>query len=175
MQSRVAKAYLEAERIIIKDRDLINDLHYNRHYGRIENGKLILHPVEALYLVYTGKLEVYDNDKKLSFEDIVKRLSHNDEKLWIRFLVYMDLRRRGLIALPLKGRDITFLLYSRGADVNYDAAKYLVYAVSEGVRIDFRDLARIAEEARRSRKEVILAVMDRQGEIAYYSMNTISL
>ncbi|RLF16896.1 MAG: tRNA-intron lyase [Thermoprotei archaeon] len=175
MRNKIAKAYLEEGRVVIKDDKWINELHYNKHYGRLDGNELVLHPVEALYLMHIGKLEVYEGEKKLSFEELTRRFSKTDSKLWMRFLVYCDLRRRGLIAVPLKGRNVSFLLYGRGANVEYNATKYLVYAVCEGVRVDFKELARIAEEARRSKKEVVLAVMDRQGEIAYYSMSTISL
>jgi len=145
-------------------------------YGELERGKLKLMPVEALYLVKLGKLRVVDSEgSSLDFQALVSLFSKKDPLIWARFLVYQDLRRRGYIVKAGYGKGISFRVYRRGAKVGSEPAKYLVFGVAEGESFDVAFLAKIADEARSSQKDLILAVIDRQGDITYYDVSRVSL
>jgi len=61
-------------------------------------------------------------------------------------------------------------LYKRGAEAGKEGAKYLVFGVAEGIPIDLRTIIEKAREARNLRKELIIAVIDSQGEVCYYAI-----
>ncbi len=165
---------LNEDKVILYDKDVGRKFHEENHYGEYDKqGNLVLSSVEALYLVDKGRLRVLDKGgKELCVNELVLHFTKYDPNFWIKYLVYSDLRRRGYV---IKWGTSTLALYRRGADPDYEASKYIVYVITEGRKLDFKELERISDQARRLRKELILAVVDRQGEIAYYTVNTLSL
>ena len=58
---------------------------------------LILDIIEAVYLVEKNLLEVYENGRRLSLEELMKRAEEHYENFRERYLVYKDLRDLSLI------------------------------------------------------------------------------
>lgn len=168
-------ALIKEGKILIKDPDA-KRIHNENKCGEFSEEGLVLSGVEALYLLERGKIRVInERGIELSMNELAAILAETDPGIWIKYLVYSDLRRRGYVLRPLPGPSPCFMLYERGTDPDYGTSKYLVYAVVEGVKVDFKELEKMSERARRLRKELILAVLDRQGEIAYYAVNSITL
>ncbi|TFG16978.1 MAG: hypothetical protein EU533_08600, partial [Promethearchaeota archaeon] len=69
------------------------------------------------------------------------------------------------------GEGIEFRVYKRGADFEKDSARYLIYPVFEGSPIELRDLDKISRVALGSRKDLIVATVDRLSKPIYYSVN----
>jgi tRNA-intron endonuclease len=82
----------------------------------------------------------------------------------------MDLRKRGYIVRTGYGDGIEFRVYKRGADFENDTAKYLIYPVFEGKPIELRDLDKMSRVALGSRKDLIVATVDRLSKPIYYSV-----
>ena len=139
-----------------------------RGYGIIENGYIKLKPVEALFLLHHNKIEVYSSDKKLNFSELFDIFSSLDPELYVKYMVYEDLRKRGFVVKEGFSKRAEFRLYEGYKQSK--VAKYLVNCFVEGKRIDLRLLAQIVDEALRSEKELILAIVDKEGNISYYSV-----
>lgn len=142
-------------------------------YGEVKQGDLVLNAVEALYLLDKNKIAITDElGKALSFRELVDYFSKKDENLWLRYLLYADLRRRGyVVKLGFKEKSVEFRVYQKGAEAGKEVSRYLVVGVAEGATLEISELFSLAERARRMRKELILAVVDRQGDIAYYDVS----
>lgn len=152
------------------------EIHKQGYFGEFEGDRLILSDVEALFLVDKEKIIVIDeNGRILSFKDLVYRLSEKNENLWLKYLLYSDLRRRGYIVKEGYGGDLEFRVYRRGATIGKEPAKYLVYGLVEGRTISISELRNISNRAKLSNKDLIIAVIDRQGEITYYEALEINL
>lgn len=152
------------------------ELHSNGYFGELDGEKLRLSPVEALYLVKRGRIEVIDEiGATKDFRSLLSTLNPATRQLWTDYLVYSDLRDRGYIVRPGFTKGGSFRLYKRGTEVGEEAAKSLVYVLSEGKPITVLRLAEIAREARTLRKEPIFAVVDSQGDLTYYSMTATDL
>ena len=82
----------------------------------------------------------------------------------------MDLRKRGYIVRTGFGGGIEFRVYKRGSDFENDTAKYLIYPVFEGNPIELRDLDKMSRVALGSRKDLIVATVDRLSKPIYYSV-----
>ena len=82
----------------------------------------------------------------------------------------MDLRKRGYIVRTGYGDGIEFRVFKRGANFEEDSAKYLIYPVYEGSPIELKDLDRISRVAMSSRKDLIVATVDRLSKPIYYSV-----
>ncbi len=147
-------------------------LHEKGNYGEFgDDGLLHLEPVEALLLNERGRLSIKDKtDKEYTFRDLVRYFSKRDPKLWIKYLVYRDLKSRGYVVKQGFGGGIDFRLYPRGSKVGEEAAKNLIYIVTEGTPIDLKELDRVTKLAVSTRKQLTMALVNRQGDVVYYNV-----
>ncbi|MDD1764390.1 MAG: tRNA-intron lyase [Candidatus Methanomethyliaceae archaeon] len=172
--SELPKSLLKQKKAIISGPDA-DKVHQQGSFGELEKGRLSLSDVEILFLLEREKILLYDDSGKLlAFPEAVALLSKNDHEMWVRYLLYSDLRRRGYIVKPGYGPKLEYRVYRRGAIVGKEPAKYLVYGLVEGKTIGISELTSISNSAKLSKKDLILAVIDRQGEIAYYEASEIT-
>jgi tRNA-intron endonuclease len=146
----------------------------SRGYGTAENDELTLAFYEALYLVDKELLEVKDeNGKEVDFQSLLQCYEKEYENAWVNYLVYRDLRSRGYVVREGFGAGIDFRIYERGA-YGKDTASYLVLGTQEGKPLPINDLAATLQQCQSQKKELILAVMNRRGEIVYYSVSQLT-
>jgi tRNA-intron endonuclease len=151
-------------------------VHQQGSMGELQSGRLTLSGVEVLYLMEREKIELSGSSGAgIDFPSLVEALSEDDPEVWLRFLLYSDLRRRGYIVKPGYTKGLEYRVYRRGAEVGKEPAKYLVVGLVEGRAVTVPELASIANSAKLSKKDLILAVIDRQGEITYYDASEVSL
>ncbi len=151
-------------------------LHQQGAVGTMEKGILKLNDVEVLYLLEREKIAVCDEQGDvIDFPSLLSRLKGYEPEIWLKFLLYSDLRKRGYTVKPGFGPKLEYRVYERGAQVGKEPAKYLVYGVVEGKTVRVSDIASISESAKLSKKDLILAVIDRQGEITYYDTTEVNL
>ena len=147
---------------------------YQDGYGSMLNDRrlLALQPFEALYLVEKMKIAVIDEESrnKTVFQDLLWRFSTDDPLIWTRFVVYRDLRSRGFVAREGPGLGVDFLVYERGS-YGKKPPRYLVYTVWEGSTEPMKHLRDIMDAAEETEKILRLAVVDRRGEIVYYTLS----
>jgi len=146
-----------------------------RGYGTAENDVFTLAFYEALYLVDKELLEVKDEiGKEVDFQSLLQCYEKANENAWVNYLVYRDLRSRGYVVREGFGAGIDFRIYERGA-YGKDTASYLVLGTQEGKPLPINDLAVTLQQCQSQKKELILAVMNRRGEIVYYSVSELHI
>jgi tRNA-intron endonuclease len=145
-------------------------------YGVEEKGKLQLTFYEALFLLGKGAITVTDKEtkKKMGFQDLLKRFQQVDKDAWVRYLIYRDLRGRGYVAREGFGLGIDFRVYERG-DYGKGTAKHLIFGIQEGQPVTIEKLARTQRHVQNLKKNLILAVINRRGEIVYYSLSELDI
>jgi tRNA-intron endonuclease len=145
-------------------------LYETGYYGTLKSETtLVLEPEEALLLARRQRIVVSDGaEGLLEFSVLLERLGEGRSGLWTRFLVYSDLRSRGYVVRTGYGKGLLFRVYPRGAKLNESTAKYFVCAISEGSPLKVGELDAFSKQAKRNRKKLMLAVLDRQGETTYY-------
>lgn len=170
---------IEQDKVVISDLEGIEEFYKNSYIGNVEKTSeekeiLILDPVETLLLCERHRILLWeDNDKNKKqhdFEDLLTYFTQFDDRLWHKYIIYMDLRKRGYIVRTGYGDGLEFLVYKRGADYEKDSAKYLIFPVFEGDPIELRDLDKMSRVAMSSRKELIVATVDRLSKPIYYSV-----
>ena len=145
-----------------------------RGYGTAENDVFTLAFYEALYLLDKEMLEVKDEKgEEVDFQRLLRCYEGVDENAWVKYLVYRDLRSRGYVAREGFGAGIDFRIYERGA-YGKDTASYLVMSTQEGTPVPIQDLTDAMLQCQSQKKELILAVMNRRGEIVYYSISQLT-
>lgn len=175
-EGRPLRLILSEAGLFAEDTNEAQKLHSSSYFGEYVAGKLRLTEVEALYLLERGRAKVFDESgRELSFEELIKRLSVKRPKLWLEYLIYSDLRRRGYIVKEGFGGRVEFRVYRRGAKVGEEGAKFLVYGVYEGEPLDLDELHEMVRSARSLRKEPVLAIVNAQGEVCYYAVSLVML
>lgn len=141
----------------------------DKGYGEARRKYLELNSLEALYLVYAQKLSLEKRSKIVDFNNLMEMFSGKDKNVFPRFLVYRDLRSRGYVVKGGYGERIDFLVYERG-DYPSKPAKYRIIGVDEGHSIDVLKLIDLLRFSTMSKKELKIAVIERRGEVVYYSL-----
>ena len=164
MSHEAVEGVLEGSRVEVKNGEELAE----RGFGVQAGESLWLTLVEAAYLVDKGELRVVEGGERrnIGFEDLVKRASSMDNSFWQKLVVYTDLRDRGLRAQPLEG---TYLILAE-KKVREGERRYMVLCLEEGVRIGFRELEGYIRRALESRRELVLAIVDKDGNISYYKV-----
>lgn len=153
------------------------DMLFQSGYGTLREDKsATLSRCEALYLLAEDRIKVVEGAEKgeVTFRPLLERFRAEDPEIWTRYLIFRDLRSRGYVVKDGVGWGIDFRMYERGT-YRKKAAKYVVYAVCEGSPIPTRRLDEVLRLVHGMKKELIVAVVDRRGEIVYYSLARFNL
>jgi tRNA-intron endonuclease len=142
----------------------------DRGFGDLKNGKLLFTPYETFYLIEKQRIRVFDKktQKELTLRDVVRRVSVGKPEIWIKYLVYRDLRDRGYIVRE-SDRKFDFDIYGKGP------LRRLISIVYEGGEASLRKLQKLLGHAEQQKKELILAVVDRRTDIVYYTLSSMNV
>jgi tRNA-intron endonuclease len=145
-----------------------------RGYGTSDDKIFALTFFEALYLQDKGMLTVKgDKNETVDFQTLLHSYEAVNENAWVNYLVYRDLRSRGYVVREGFGAGTEFRVYERGA-YGKDSASYMVLGTQEGKPLGVDDLATVLAQCQSQKKELVLAVMNRRGEIVYYSVSQLT-
>ena len=159
--------------VVVAEQSSIDALN-SRGYGTIEEKVFTLTFYEALYLTDKAMLEVKSQDgKTVDFQGLLHCYEAQNENAWVSYMIYRDLRSRGYVAREGFGGKIDFRVYERGT-YGKDTAPYLVLSTQEGKPLCINDLGDALQQCQSQKKELTLAVMNRRGEIVYYSVSQLT-
>ncbi|MDV3294156.1 MAG: tRNA-intron lyase, partial [Nitrososphaerales archaeon] len=140
-------------------------------YGAREGKELWLQDYEALYLLYAKKLELASKGgEQVGFEGLAEETQRKVRDSWTKFIIYRDLRSRGYVVREGFGFGTDLRVYERG-DYPKKPAKYVVFALDEGIERRVDDLQKSVREMAKMGKEAIIAVIERRGEVIYYRVS----
>ncbi len=169
-QIRPFRAALKGGDVTVTDRDRYGELEESG-YGAKEGKDLVLRDYEALYLLYAKKLEIeVEGGEKITFERLAELAQKRAQDSWTKFVIYRDLRSRGYIVREGFGFGTDLRVYERG-DYPKKPAKYVVFALDEGIEKGMADLQKSVREMAKMGKEAIIAVIERRGEVIYYKVS----
>ena len=147
----------------------------SRGYGVAKDDDFLLTFYDGLYLLDKGNMEIEDGKSEtVNFQGLLQHYGVVDENAWAKYLTYRDLRSRGYVVRRGFGLGIDFRVYERGG-YGEETAKLLVLSMQEGKPKSLEDLTRVLRQCQSLKKELVLAVMNRRGEIVYYSVSQLTL
>jgi tRNA-intron endonuclease len=137
---------------------------------RLDDTRLLLSPLEMLYLAGEGVLEIRENDHPVPSGDIARRAGESDSELFQKSAVYADLRHRGYI--PKTGYKFGhhFRVYS-GRKAHSDM---LVHAVKENEDLPMSSISRSVRLAHSVKKKMLFGCVYTSG-IQYVEFARIKL
>ena len=168
-EPQILKAKKSSKGFLIKDKDSGQKLKI-RGYGDKKKHGLLLRDYEVLFLIHSSKFEVFQTNKKLTFNDILNIALLRDQTAWTKFLIYRDLRTRGYIPKEGFGFGTDFRVYEKG-EYGSKPAKYVIFAMNEGTELNVQSLTSSVKQILRMGKLPIVAVVERRGEVIYYHLS----
>jgi tRNA-intron endonuclease len=143
------------------------EVHGRFGMGESRDGKIHLEPIEAMYLIETGRIEIEGID---GLQDLLELFSDRE----MAYLVYRDLKNRGFIARPFtEPYDMT--IHRRGESPDSHPSMCWVKAVSEQDPVLLDDVGRWIKGAQQAKRRMIVAVIDEEGDITYYEVRSLDL
>ncbi|MHA1111543.1 MAG: tRNA-intron lyase [Promethearchaeota archaeon] len=136
---------------------------------------ILLHPLEALYLIERGKLNVsFEIDSEIiTFDGILEKVMANDAEIWQKYIVYRDIRHRGYIIRIGYGGAAEFRVFQRGARFAKDSAKFVFFIIKDGIPVVLGKLENLVNQVLGDRKKLILAIFDKLGDSTFYELEQI--
>lgn len=171
---------IEAEfmgnKVFISDENDAKEIFDMGSYGKFKNDKLILSLTETFYLMEKNKIDVKENNKKLDKEKFYKRASEIDPEFHYKYIVYSDLRERGLLVKTGFKFGTHFRVYGKGVKLKKgpkttkEHTKWVVHAVPENYTCSFPELSRFVRLGQNIRAKPLIGVVDEEGDVTYYEI-----
>lgn len=135
-------------------------------YGTWDGDKLVLSLVEAAALFERQKIEI----ENYNLQKFITYCSEKEENFMARFLVYKDLRERGL-PVRIGFKDCDFRVYERGAKPsNNKKIKWIVFCTGEDYACEMNQLGRAIKLAKNIKAEALWVVVDDDESITAYKI-----
>ena len=139
-------------------------------FGEKTNNRIEYSWFEALFLENKKQMEIHSNNKKLSFENLIKKAKKHDKRIETKFSLFKNLREKGyLVKTALKfGAD--FRIYKKGVKPGEDHALWLAYAVRESEPHTWHDFAAKNRVAHSTKKKLLIGIVDDENDVTYYEI-----
>lgn len=135
----------------------------------LKDGRIRLSLLEAAYLLDTEKITVIDGkNNPLTPQQFEARASKIEKEHWLRAAVFNDLRSRGYIVKTALKFGADFRVYDKGVKPGEDHARWIVYPVHEKETMTWHDFSSKNRVAHSTRKRLLIAVVDDEGDVSYW-------
>jgi tRNA-intron endonuclease, archaea type len=139
----------------------------NKGFGEVFNKEYLLNSLESLFLLQNNKIKIYRNKTEYDFSTFLKTLIKKDKKILTKYLIFRDLRSKGYVTREGFGFGTDFRIYERG-EYNKKTSRYVSIGLNEGTNIKASEFAEFIEQVENMGKSVVIAVVERRGEVIYY-------
>lgn len=128
---------------------------------------------EALFLLEKEKIEIFLGKKKLSLEELKKKFQKIDKRTQLKYVVFKDLRERGYIVKTALKFGADFRVYEKGSGPGKKHSKWIVFVDHESKNIKWHEFSAKNRVAHSTKKNLLLSIVDEEGDISYYECSWI--
>ena len=143
----------------------------SKRFGEQKNDKIVYSLYEALYLLEKGQIEIYQKNKSLDFQELLRKTIKKDKKAHIKYLVFKDIRQRGYIIKTALKFGADFRVYEKGAKPGNEHAKWILYTAKEHDSINWHEFAAKNRIAHSTNKNLLIAIVDEESDVSYYEVS----
>ncbi|VVB75937.1 tRNA-splicing endonuclease [uncultured archaeon] len=160
-------------KVLVEDSTLKGQL-MEKGFGESKSRSLVLDLFEALFLAQKDKLCVCDKkEKKVSEKKLLSLGLEHDKKFYSKFIVYSDLRERGYCVKTGLKFGFDFRVYPKGKKMGEEHSKFVIHVAPESEKISMSQLSRMTRLAGNIHTITVVAVVDREDSVNYYSTERI--
>jgi len=168
-------AHLFENKVVVEDSTLKGTL-VEKGFGENKGRNLVLDLFESLFLSKNNKLVVLDKKEKTVGEKKLLGLAlDKDKRFYSKFTVYSDLREKGYCVKTGLKFGFDFRVYPKGKKMGEDHSKYVIHVAPESEKITMPQLSRMTRLAGNIHTVVVVAVIDSEDYVNYYSTERILL
>ena len=166
------KAYFSNERVLTESSDNARELYNQSRYGNLlDDGRVQLSLIEALYLAEKNRLKIYDSrNKELNFDALLKKSQKAEPNFRVRYCVYKDIRNRGYIIKTALKFGADFRIYDRGVKPGEDHARWVVFPVHESSTLTWYEFSSKNRVAHSTKKRLLIGCVDDEGDVTYWEI-----
>jgi tRNA-intron endonuclease len=165
-------AYLLGEMISSNSSEAHN-LYIKSSFGEPKGEKIQYTLYEALFLLEKGKIELFSGTKNIPIKEALKKFQKIDKRIQIKYSVFKDLRERGYIVKTALKFGADFRIYDKGARPGKDHAKWICFVDHEAKRLTWHEFSAKNRVAHSTKKKLLLAIVDEEGDVSYYEVGWI--
>ena len=115
-------------------------------------------------------MEVFLKKKKLSEDELMKKILRLDKKIQVKYPVFRDLRKKGYVVKTALKFGAEFRVYPKGAKPGKKHAKWIVFTDYESKKLTWYEFSSKSRVAHSTKKNLLLAIVDEEGDITYYEI-----
>ena len=128
---------------------------------------------EALFLSEKGKINIFHGKKKISGKDLMKKAQRADKRINVKYPVFKDLREKGYIVKTALKFGADFRVYEKGTKPGKKHARWIVFTDHESKKITWQEFSAKNRVAHSTKKNLLLAILDVEGDVSYYEIKWI--
>jgi len=167
-------ASIHEDHILTEDSDKARELFAKSQFGTIHHGQVSLTFIEALYLVEHKKIHIKNKrGEVIPFEKLLKRARRQEKKVWIKYVIFRDLRKRGYIVKTGLKFGAEYRVYPRGVKPGEDHAKWIIFPVAANESLTWYEFASKNRVAHSTKKNLLIGIVDEENNITYYQIEWI--
>ena len=161
--------------IIVKKPKDVGRLFNKSHFGEIiSNDRLKLDLIEGIFLLDENKIRIFHNQNELGFQELVKIAAKQTTDFETKYLIFKDLRNRGL-AIKLCKKNEKTTLYQFKPRIKKKEKQILISTFSEKDILDLEDTEVLIKEISEKNGELWFGIIDEEGDITYYHVTILDL
>jgi tRNA-intron endonuclease, archaea type len=163
-------AELLSDRVLANTSQESQELYDKSRYGEPMRDKFQYSLVESLFLLEKGRMTIMKGKKELDFDALLKHCRKIAQDFWIRYIAFKDMRDRGYIVKTALKFGADFRVYDRGVKPGEDHAKWVMFPIAESGSCSWHEFAAKNRVAHSTRKRLLIAIVDEEGDVTYYSI-----
>ena len=168
------EATLLEDKVLIEDSTLKGSL-VEKGFGENKGRNLVIDLFETAYLIGKEKLVVVKGKKKINEKEVIKIGLEKDKAFYSKYVVFSDLRDKGYQVKTGLKFGFDFRVYPKGKKMGEAHSVYGLNVYPEREKISMTQISRLTRLAGNIHIKTILAVVDRENEINYYTCDRLIL
>jgi tRNA-intron endonuclease, archaea type len=165
------EAVLLSNKVVVDDSTLKGRL-VEKGFGENKGRSLILDLYETIFLILKEKIVVVSNNGiKVSAKELLSIGMTKEKKFYQKLIVYSDLKERGYCVKTGLKFGFDFRVYPKGKKMGEEHSKFVINVVDEYEKISMTQISASTRLAGNVHTTVVLAVIDSENFVSYYSMN----
>lgn len=142
-------------------------------FGEPLGGKIQYSLAETLYLLEKNKIDIFQKNKKLDFEELINKLKKFDQRINLKYPVFKDLRDKGYIVKTALKFGADFRVYPKGTSPEKEHAKWIVFVEHESKSLKWHEFSAKNRVAHSTNKKLLIAILDEESKPSYYEISWI--
>ncbi|MBW6442166.1 tRNA-intron lyase [Patescibacteria group bacterium] len=148
-------------------------LYKKSYFGEPVGEKIQYSLSEALFLSEKNKIVVIQKQKEVSFNDLIKKAQKFDKRINTKYAVFKNLREKGYIVKTALKFGADFRVYEKGAKPGQKHARWIVFTDHESKKLTWHEFSAKNRVAHSTKKNLLLAIVDEEGDVSYYQVSWI--